>query len=165
MKKQRSNNKFLKIAAVSLALLALPPLAVYGQTVRCRAAQPRPALPGVMSDEIRLDPVAGALYRYGVQGGINRADSYWSDNVFTVLRGKLKQAAARGLLSREQLDCLLDRVAGRGPRRAGAAGKRQRAGPVLRVQLHGQYPDCELPDVHGERLQGDGKRRDVQYRR
>ena len=45
MKKQRSNNKFLKIAAVSLALLALPPLAVYGQTVRCRAAQPRPALP------------------------------------------------------------------------------------------------------------------------
>lgn len=74
MKKQRSNNKFLKIAAVSLALLALPPLAVYGQTVRCRAAQPRPALPGVMSDEIRLDPVAGALYRYGVQGGINRAD-------------------------------------------------------------------------------------------
>ena len=111
MKKQRSNNKFLKIAAVSLALLALPPLAVYGQTVRCRAAQPRPALPGVMSDEIRLDPVAGALYRYGVQGGINRADSYWSDNVFTVLRGKLKQAAARGLLSREQLDCLLDRVA------------------------------------------------------
>lgn len=95
MKKQRSNNKFLKIAAVSLALLALPPLAVYGQTVRCRAAQPRPALPGVMSDEIRLDPVAGALYRYGVQGGINRADSYWSDNVFTVLRGKLKQAAAR----------------------------------------------------------------------
>ena len=158
MKKQRSNNKFLKIAAVSLALLALPPLAVYGQTVRCRAAQPRPALPGVMSDEIRLDPVAGALYRYGVQGGINRADSYWSDNVFTVLRGKLKQAAARGLLSREQLDYLLDRV-------AGAAGKRQRAGPVLRVQLHGQYPDCELPDVHGERLQGDGKRRDVQYRR
>ena len=120
MKKQRSNNKFLKIAAVSLALLALPPLAVYGQTVRCRAAQPRPALPGVMSDEIRLDPVAGALYRYGVQGGINRADSYWSDNVFTV---------------------------------------------VLRVQLHGQYPDCELPDVHGERLQGDRKRRDVQYRR
>ena len=58
MKKQRSNNEFLKIAAVSLALLALPPLAVYGQTVRCRAAQPRPALPGVMSDEIRLDPVA-----------------------------------------------------------------------------------------------------------
>ena len=57
MKKQRSNNKFLKIAAVSLALLALPPLAVYGQTVRCRAAQPRPALPGVMSDETTaLDP-------------------------------------------------------------------------------------------------------------
>ena len=55
--------------------------------------------------------MAGALYRYGVQGGINRADSYWSDNVFTVLRGKLKQAAARGLLSREQLDCLLNRVA------------------------------------------------------
>ena len=159
MKMQRSNNKFLKIAAVSLALLALPPLAVYGQTVRCRAAQPRPALPGVMSDEIRLDPVAGALYRYGVQGGINRADSYWSDNVFTVLRGKLKQAAARGLLSREQLEYLLDRVA------EGEARKRQRAGPVLRVQLHGQYPDCELPDVHGERLQGDGKRRDVQYRR
>lgn len=62
MKKQRSNNKFLKIAAVSLALLALPPLVVYGQTVRCRAAQPRPALPGVMSDEIRLDPdVYGGL--------------------------------------------------------------------------------------------------------
>ena len=55
--------------------------------------------------------MAGALYRYGVQGGINRADSYWSDNVFTVLRGKLKQAATRGLLSREQLDYLLDRVA------------------------------------------------------
>lgn len=110
MKKQRSNNKFLKIAAVSLALLALPPLAVYGQTARCRAAQPRPALPGVMSDEIRLDPVAGALYRYGVQGGINRADSYWSDNVFTVLRGKLKQAATLGLLSQAQLDYLLDRV-------------------------------------------------------
>ena len=42
MKKQRSNNKFLKIAAVSLALLALPPLAVYGQTVRCRAGLRRP---------------------------------------------------------------------------------------------------------------------------
>ena len=45
-----------------------------------------------------------------MQGGINRADSYWSDNVFTVLRGKLKQAAARGLLSQAQLDYLLDRV-------------------------------------------------------
>lgn len=111
MKKQRSNNKLLKIAAVSLALWALPPLAVYGQTVRCRAAQPRPALPGVMSDEIRLDPVAGALYRYGVQGGINRADSYWSDTGFTVLRGKLKQVATRGLLSRGVVYYLLDRVA------------------------------------------------------
>ena len=49
-----------------------------------------------MSDEIRLDPVAGALYRYGVQGGINQADSYWSDNVFTVLRGKLKQGRRAG---------------------------------------------------------------------
>ena len=107
---KKHNKQFWKIAAASLALLALPPLAVYGQTARCRAAQPRPAMPGVMSDEIRLDPVAGALYRYGVQGGINRADSYWSDNVFTVLRGKLKQAAARGLLSRAQLDYLLDRV-------------------------------------------------------
>ena len=132
MKKQRSNNKFLKIAAVSLALLALPPLAVYGQTVRCRAAQPRPALPGVMSDEIRLDPVAGALYRYGVQGGINRADSYWSDNVFTVLRGKLKQAAARGLLSREQLDSLLDRVA-EGEAHAGPVQQRRKpCRPLLR---------------------------------
>ena len=45
MKKQRSNNKFLKIAAVSLALLALPPLAVYGQTVRCRAASRGPPCP------------------------------------------------------------------------------------------------------------------------
>ena len=54
MKKQRSNNKFLKIAAVSLALLALPPLAVYGQTARCRAAQPRPALPGVMLSLIHI---------------------------------------------------------------------------------------------------------------
>lgn len=108
---KQHNKQFWKMAAASLALLALPPLAVYGQTARCRAAQPRPAMPGVMSDEIRLDPVAGALYRYGVQGGINRADSYWSDNVFTVLRGKLKQAAARGLLSQAQLDYLLDRVA------------------------------------------------------
>ncbi len=107
---KKHNKQFWKIATASLALLALPPLAVYGQTARCRAAQPRPAMPGVMSDEIRLDPVAGALYRYGVQGGINRADSYWSDNVFTVLRGKLKQVAARGLLSRAQLDYLLDRV-------------------------------------------------------
>ena len=108
---KQHNKQFWKMAAASLALLALPPLAVYGQTAHCRAAQPRPAMPGVMSDEIRLDPVAGALYRYGVQGGINRADSYWSDNVFTVLRGKLKQAAARGLLSQAQLDYLLDRVA------------------------------------------------------
>lgn len=107
---KQHNKQFWKMAAASLALLALPPLAVYGQTARCRAAQPRPAIPGVMSDEIRLDPVAGALYRYGVQGGINRADSYWSDNVFTVLRGKLKQAATRGLLSQAQLDYLLDRV-------------------------------------------------------
>ena len=75
MKKQRSNNKFLKIAAVSLALLALPPLAVYGQTVRCRAAQPRPALPGVMLDEKRLDPEARELYRSAEQGGIPRADA------------------------------------------------------------------------------------------
>lgn len=107
---KQHNKQFWKMAAASLALLALPPLAVYGQTARCRAVQPRPAMPGVMSDEIRLDPVAGALYRYGVQGGINRADSYWSDNVFTVLRGKLKQAATRGLLSQAQLDYLLDRV-------------------------------------------------------
>ena len=107
---KKHNKQFWKMAAANLALLALPPLAVYGQTARCRAAQPRPAMPGVMSDEIRLDPVAGALYRYGVQGGINRADSYWSDNVFTVLRGKLKQAATRGLLSQAQLDYLLDRV-------------------------------------------------------
>lgn len=110
--------------------------------------------------------MAGALYRYGVQGGINRADSYWSDNVFTVLRGKLKQAAARGLLSREQLDCLLDRVA-EGEAHAGPVQPENGSVQVqcYRVQLHGQYPDCELPDVHGERLQGDGKRRDVQYRR
>ena len=101
MKQQRSTTKFLKIAAVSLALLALPPLAVYGQTVRYRAAQPRPALPGVMSDEIRLDPVAGALYRYGV-------------------RGKRQLAAAGGRLSGELRDFVLDR---------GAEGEAH-AGPV-----------------------------------
>ena len=105
MKKQRSNNKFLKIAAVSLALLALPPLAVYGQTVRCRAAQPRPALPGVMSDEIRLDPVAGALYRYGVQGGINQADSYWSDNVFTCWTAWPRARPTPGRCSRKTAAC------------------------------------------------------------
>lgn len=111
MKKLRRNPKLWKTALVCLALLALPPLAVQGQTAYYRAAQPRPALPGVMSDEIRLDPVAGALYRYGVQGGINRADSFWTDGIYTTLRGKLKQAAARGLLSTEQLDYLLARVA------------------------------------------------------
>lgn len=165
MKKQRSNNKFLKIAAVSLALLALPPLAVYGQTVRCHAAQPRPALPGVMSDEIRLDPVAGALYRYGVQGGINRADSYWSDNVFTVLRGKLKQAATRAFSAGSSLTTCWTAWPRARPTPGRCSRKTAACRSVLRVQLHGQYPDCELPDVHGERLQGDGKRRDVQYRR
>lgn len=45
MKKQRSNNKFLKIAAVSLALLALPPLAVVRAdgALPCGPAAARPA--------------------------------------------------------------------------------------------------------------------------
>ena len=133
MKKQRSNNKFLKIAAVSLALLALPPLAVYGQTVRCRAAQPRPALPGVMSDEIRLDPVAGALYRYGVQGGINRADSYWSDNVLYRTARQAEAAAARGLLSRDSLTTCWSRVA-EGEAHAGPVSRKNGS---VQVQCYG----------------------------
>ena len=96
-----------------------------------------------MSDEIRLDPVAGALYRYGVQGGINRADSYWSDNVFTVLRGKLKQAAARGLLSRERLDYLLDRVA-----EGEAHGPRLGRTAAHRLPVHGQRRQCQQSQAH-----------------
>ena len=99
---------------MSLALLALPPLAVYGQTVRCRAAQPRPALPGVMSDEIRLDPVAGALegveyetatlllepgdtlllYTDGVSEAMNPANELFGEER---LLARLKSSAERGM--------------------------------------------------------------------
>ena len=105
--KKRIDARLLAAAGLCMALLAVPPLAVQVQAAQYAAPQTRPALPGVMSDEIRLDPVAGALYRYGVQGGINRADSTWTENAYTTLRGKLKQAAARGLLTRDQLDYLL----------------------------------------------------------
>ena len=108
--KKRIDVRLLAAAGLCMALLAVPPLAVQVQAAQYAAPQTRPALPGVMSDEIRLDPVAGALYRYGVQGGINRADSTWTENAYTTLRGKLKQAAARGLLNRGQLDYLLARI-------------------------------------------------------
>lgn len=92
--KKRIDVRLLAAAGLCMALLAVPPLAVQVQAAQYAAPQTRPALPGVMSDEIRLDPVAGALYRYGVQGGINRADSTWTENAYTTQRGKLKQAAA-----------------------------------------------------------------------
>lgn len=69
-----------------------------------------------MSDEVRLDPLAGALYRYGVQGGSSTPQSYdITKDVFTVIRGKLRQAAARSLLTDDQLTYLLAQLdAGRG---------------------------------------------------
>lgn len=79
-----------------------------GQALYYAAPQPRPQVPGVMSDEVRLDPLAGALYRYGVQGGASTPQSYdITKDVFTVIRGKLRQAAARSLLTDDQLTYLL----------------------------------------------------------
>ena len=73
MKKLSLNAKFITTSLFCLALLAVPALAVQGQALYYAAPQPRPQVPGVMSDEVRLDPLAGALYRYGVQGGSSRA--------------------------------------------------------------------------------------------
>ena len=108
MKKLSLNAKFITTSLFCLALLAVPALAVQGQALYYAAPQPRPQVPGVMSDEVRLDPLAGALYRYGVQGGSSTPQSYdITKDVFTVLRGKLRQAAARSLLTNDQLTYLL----------------------------------------------------------
>ena len=108
MKKLSLNAKFITTSLFCLALLAVPALAVQGQALYYAAPQPRPQVPGVMSDEVRLDPLAGALYRYGVQGGSSTPQSYdITKDVFTVIRGKLRQAAARGLLTDDQLTYLL----------------------------------------------------------
>ena len=94
MKKLSLNAKFITTSLFCLALLAVPALAVQGQALYYAAPQPRPQVPGVMSDEVRLDPLAGALYRYGVQGGASTPQSYdITKDVFTVIRGKLRQAA------------------------------------------------------------------------
>lgn len=63
MKKLSLNAKFITTSLFCLALLAVPALAVQGQALYYAAPQPRPQVPGVMSDEVRLDPLAGALYR------------------------------------------------------------------------------------------------------
>ena len=108
MKKLSLNAKFITTSLFCLALLAVPALAVQGR--RFTTPRPSPALqvPGVMSDEVRLDPLAGALYRYGVQGGSSTPQSYdITKDVFTVIRGKLRQAAARSLLTDDQLTYLL----------------------------------------------------------
>lgn len=108
MKKLSLNAKFITTSLFCLALLAVPALAVQGQALYYAAPQPRPQVPGVMSDEVRLDPLAGALYRYGVQGGSSTPQSYdITKDVFTVIRGKLRQAAARSLLTDDQLTYLL----------------------------------------------------------
>ena len=108
MKKLSLNAKFITTSLFCLALLAVPALAVQGQALYYAAPQPRPQVPGVMSDEVRLDPLAGALYRYGVQGGASTPQSYdITKDVFTVIRGKLRQAAARSLLTDDQLTYLL----------------------------------------------------------
>lgn len=92
MKKLSLNAKFITTSLFCLALLAVPALAVQGQALYYAAPQPRPQVPGVMSDEVRLDPLAGALYRYGVQGGSSTPQSYdITKDVFTVIRGKLRR--------------------------------------------------------------------------
>ena len=111
MKKLSLNAKFITTSLFCLALLAVPALAVQGQALYYAAPQPRPQVLGVMSDEVRLDPLAGALYRYGVQGGSSAPQSYdVTKDVFTVIRGKLRQAAARGLLTDDQLAYLLAKL-------------------------------------------------------
>lgn len=112
MKKLHIDKKFAATAFLCAALLAVPPLAVKAQALYYAAPQARPEVQGVMSDEVRLDPVAGALYRYGIAGGLSAPRSYGTTELAqTVMSGKLKQAANRGLLSAEQRDYLLDKLA------------------------------------------------------
>lgn len=108
MRKLSLDAKFIITSLFCLALLAVPALAVQGQALYYAAPRPRPQVLGVMSDEVRLDTVASALYRYGVQGGASAPQSYGDpQDAPTILRGKLRQAAARGLMTDDQLAYLL----------------------------------------------------------
>ena len=112
MKRLHIDKKFALTAALCAALLVVPPLAVGAQTIYYTAPQTRPEVAGVMSDSVRLDPVAGALYRYGIAGGLSGPTTYGTTELAqTVMSGKLRQAANRGLLSVEQRDYLLDKLA------------------------------------------------------
>lgn len=112
MKKLRIDKKFLATAALCAALLAVPPLSAKAQALCYAAPLERPAVQGIMSDDVRLDPVAGALYRYGIAGGLSAPRSYGTTELAqTVMSGKIKQAANRGLLTAEQRDYLLDKLA------------------------------------------------------
>lgn len=103
MKKPRIDKKFAVTAVLCAALLAVPPLAVGAQALYYNAPQTRPAVAGVMSDSVRLDPVAGALYRYGIVGGLSGPATYGDTKTApTVMSGKLRQAFNRGLLNEAQ---------------------------------------------------------------
>ena len=111
MKKLRIDKKFALTAALCAALLAVPPLSIGAQTLYYNAPQARPEVAGVMSDSVRLDPVAGALYRYGIAGGLSGPTTYGdTQTAQSVMSGKLRQAANRGLLSEEQWAYLKEKL-------------------------------------------------------
>ena len=107
MKKLTIDRRFWLTAALCAALLAVPSLAVQARDRQYDTALPRPEVPGVMTDEQRLDPTVSALYKQQVLSNNGYSLSEENTHKYTQMQGKLRQANRRGLLSDEQLDYLL----------------------------------------------------------
>ena len=107
MKKSTIDRRFWLTAALCAALLAVPSLAVQARDRQYDTALPRPEVPGVMTDEQRLDPTVRALYTQQVLSNNGYSLSEENSHKYPQMQGKLRQANRRGLLSERQLDYLL----------------------------------------------------------
>ena len=107
MKKSTIDRRFWLTAALCAALLAVPSLAVQARDRQYDTALPRPEVPGVMTDEQRLDPTVSALYKQQVLSNNGYSLSEENSHKYPQMQGKLRQANRRGLLSERQLDYLL----------------------------------------------------------
>ena len=107
MKKSTIDRRFWLTAALCAALLAVPSLAVQARDRQYDTALPRPEVPGVMTDEQRLDPTVSALYKQQVLSNNGYSIGEENSHKYTQMQGKLRQANRRGLLSERQLDYLL----------------------------------------------------------
>lgn len=105
---KKPNNPLLLCALLCVLLLAVPwaAAAVQGRVLQS-AALPKPEAVGTMSDEVRADPVRRALWSETANALDFTTATAGADSDYTVLKGKLRQAEQRGLISAEKRDHLI----------------------------------------------------------